>query len=91
MTIRMPEYERETKEFQPVYVTVDGVEVTTGISLAVVEKGKRPVTYGSASVLGSNIGVWVENLETGVYEIFARVTAQPPEIPAIPLGKFRVT
>ena len=83
-------YPRETVEFQPVTVTVNGVAVTTGVEFAVAESGSRPVTWAAPATLGGRIGVMVEDLTPGDWTVWARVTSSP-EIPVIDCGYFTVT
>lgn len=83
------EYPRETVEFQPVQVTLNGAAVTTDLSFAVVRDGQRPVTFTDAAVMGSLTGVMVAGLEPGAYRIYAQLTAGP-ETPVIDCGYFYV-
>lgn len=82
-------YPRESVEFQPVTVTVDGVAVTTGVTFAVVPYGDRPVTFVAPTTLGGKIGVMVSGLGVGVYRVWAQVTSAP-ETPVIDCGTFTV-
>ena len=83
-------FPRETVEFQPVTVTVDGVAVTTGVKFAVVTDGARPTTWTDAVTLSGRIGVMVQGLATGNWRVFAQVTSSP-EVPVIDCGAFVVT
>lgn len=83
-------YPRETVEFQPITVTVDGVEVLTGVTVAVVASGVRPVTYTAPTTLAGKIGVMVTGMALGIYDVWAKV-ASSPETPVIYCGSFRVT
>lgn len=82
-------YPRETVEFQPVSVTRDGAEVTTGLSFAVVKDGDRPVTFSPATVVGGKAGVLVSGLAAGTYRIYARLEAGI-EVPVIDCGYFYI-
>ena len=82
-------YPRETVEFQPVTVTINGTAVTTGVTLAVVTAGSRPVTFSTPTTIGPNIGVMVTGLTPGAWEVYAKV-ASSPEIPVILCGWFQV-
>jgi hypothetical protein len=86
-----PPFQRETYEFLPVVVTVNGTAVTTDVSFAVCEVDGRPATWGSAVTLGTAIGVMVNGtaLGVGTFEVFARVQSSP-EIPVLDCGTFRI-
>lgn len=88
MTVNI--YPRETVEFQPVAVTVDGAPVLTGVTFAVVVDGTRPVTFTAATALAGKIGVMVTGMATGHWRVFAKV-ASSPETPVIDCGYFNVT
>ena len=83
-------YPRETIEFQAVTVTVDGTAVTTGVQLCVVAHGSRPTGWAAPTALGGKIGVMVEGLTPGLYDIWAQITSSP-EIPVIDCGIISVT
>lgn len=83
------QYQRETDEFQPVTVTVDGAAVTENVEFSVVPAGTRPVTFIPPMVVGAAIGVRVFALEPGNYRVFARVTSSP-EVPVVDCGTFAV-
>ncbi len=84
-----PTYQRETDEFQPVTVEVDGQPVTTGITFAVVPSGQRPVTFTAPMTLDGKIGVNVVGLTRGTYQVFARIVSAP-ETPVILCGSFYI-
>jgi hypothetical protein len=84
-----PIFQRETQEFLPVAVTVNGTAVTSNVEFDIVASGDRPLTFGSAVTLGTAIGVMVENLSAGGYEVFAKVSSSP-EIPVLSCGSFIV-
>jgi hypothetical protein len=84
------DYPRETIEFQPVTVTVDGAAVTTGVQLCVVPHGARPTGWAAPVTLDGKIGVMVEGLTPGLYDIWAQITSSP-EIPVIDCGIISVT
>lgn len=86
----MNTYPRETAEFQPVTVTVDGAPVTTGVQFAVVESGARPTSWTTPVTLGGKIGVMVENLDPGTWHVWAQITSDP-ETPVVDCGEFDVT
>jgi hypothetical protein len=84
------DYPRETIEFQPVTVTVDGVAVTTGVQLCTVPNGSRPTGWAAPTALSGKIGVMVTGLAPGLYGIWAQITSSP-EIPVINCGTISVT
>lgn len=86
-----PPFQRETYEFLPVIVQVNGTAVTTGVECSIVELGARPATWGTATTLGTAIGVMVAGtaLGVGTFEVYAKVT-DSPEIPVLNCGSFRI-
>jgi hypothetical protein len=86
----MNTYPRETVEFQPVAVTVNGTPVTTGVQFAIAAAGARPITWAAPVTLNAQIGVMVENLQPGVWHVWAQITSTP-EIPVIDCGAFEVS
>lgn len=91
MNPSIPLFQRETYEFLPVGVYVDGTAVTNGVEFAIVDSGDRPTTWGTAVTIGTAIGVMVAGtaLGVGTYEVYARVT-DSPEIPVLDAGTFRI-
>ena len=86
----MNSYPRETVEFQPVTVTVNGAAVTTGVSFADVPSGARPSTFTAATTLSGRVGVMVQGYGPGSRDVYAQVTANP-ETPVIYCGSYEVT
>ena len=84
-----PTFPRETNEFLPVTVTVNGVPVTSGVTFSSVLGDARPVTFVAAVVLGPLIGIQVVAKDVGLHTIFARVTGAG-ETPVINCGQYRV-
>jgi hypothetical protein len=87
----IPLFQRETLEFLPVVVTVDGDPVTDGVEIAVTDTTSRPEDWEPAATLGDAIGVMVDGatLGVGTFRVFARVT-DAPEVPVVDAGTFRV-
>lgn len=83
-------YPRETVEFLPVTVTVDGAPLTTGVEFTVTTDIARPANWAAPTVLEGAIGVMITGLAVGTYRVWAKVT-DSPEIPVIECGAFRVT
>jgi len=86
----MTSYERETVEFQPVTVTVNGQPVTTGVTFCIAPQAERPVTYTPPVTLGGSIGVMIQGLTPGGYRIWAKVDSNP-EQPVINCGFISIT
>lgn len=86
----MNHYPRETKEFQPVAITVDGAAVTAGVELAVVLGDARPTAWTAATSLSGKIGYLIDSMAVGTYTVWARITSSP-EVPVINCGSFRIT
>ena len=70
-------YERESIEFQPVTVTVNGTPVTTGVTLAITPNGTRPLAYVAPTTVDGKIGVMVQGLTHGLYDVWAKVNSTP--------------
>ena len=56
-----PPFQRETLEFLPINVWVNGTAVTAAVEATIVELGARPTTWGTAVTLGTAIGVTAFN------------------------------
>jgi len=84
------EYPRETVEFQPATVTVDEVEVTTGVKFAIVAEGARPTAWVDPVPVDGRIGVMLTGLTPGLYQVYAQV-ASTPETPVVLCGSLRIT
>jgi len=83
-------YPRESVEFQPVTVTVDGAPVTTGVQFCITSHGLRPVTWVAPTTLDGKIGVMVTGFTPGLYDVWAQITSSP-EFPVIDCGIISVT
>lgn len=81
---------RESVEFQPVEVRLDGVLVTTAVEFCVTTARARPETWIAPVVLGDAIGVMVDGLDPGTYVVWGRVTDYP-EQPVLDCGQIRIT
>lgn len=86
----MNSYPRETIEFLPAPITVDGVPVVTGIQYSIVPLYGRPTVWVAQLTVGAEIGVMVQALDPGTYNVFAKITASP-EVPVILCGSFQVS
>jgi hypothetical protein len=84
-------YPQETKEFQPIRVRVDGVEVLTGVKVAVIAPGTRPVTWVDPVLIQADrLAVMVEDLAPGTWNVWAQVTTVD-EVAVVYCGNFKVT
>lgn len=86
----MNRYERESTEFQPVTVTVDGTAVTSGVTLAITASGQRPVTYAAPVTIDGKAGVMVQGLQPGAYNVWAKVDSTPETV-VINCGSILIT
>jgi hypothetical protein len=86
----MTTFERESIEFQPVNVTVDGAAVTSGVTFAITPNGQRPTTYTAPTTIGGQTGVMVQDLQPGIYQVWAKITSTP-ETPVILCGNIAIT
>lgn len=83
-------YPRESVEFQPIRVTLDGVEVQDNVEFSVVPRDTRPDVFTAPTELAGKIGVLVDGMDPGVYTVWAQVTSAP-EVPVLDCGYFTVT
>ena len=81
---------RETVEYIPVVVTVNGAVTTTGIEFAVTPDGTRPPSWTAAVVLSGAPIVLLTGLSPGQWNVWARVS-ESPEIVVIECGPIVVT
>jgi hypothetical protein len=86
--MKINHFPRETVEFQPVTVTVNGTPATAAnVTFAVGLKTARPVSWLAPVELEGKIGIMVEDLDPGTYKVWAKVESNP-EIPVIDCGMF---
>jgi len=76
----MSSYERESIEFQPVTVTVDGEAVTDGVTFAITPNGARPLAYVAPTTVDGKIGVMIQGLTPGMYRVWAKVVSTPETV-----------
>lgn len=86
----MNSYPRESDEFQAVTVTVDDIDVTDGVTLAVTRGDHRPTGWTDLVTLSGKIGVMTGGRTPGTYRVWAKITASP-EIPVLDCGAFAIT
>lgn len=80
---------RETIEFLPITIMVDGVKVTNGVSLSSVIAPQRPIVWSPATLVGTNIGLIVSAPAPGLYTVYAKI-AGTGETPVILCGQYLV-
>jgi len=73
-------YERESIEFQPVTVTVNGAPGTSGLTVAIPPNSTRPLAYGAPTTVDRKIGVMVQGLAHGLYDVWAQVASTPETV-----------
>lgn len=85
-------YPRESVEFQPILITLDGnpVTVAADVEVCITAPNARPSTWIASTSLAGEIGVMIQNLAVGTYTVWARIT-DSPEIPVINCGAFAVS
>jgi hypothetical protein len=81
---------RETVEYIPVIVTVNGAVTTTGIEFTVTPDGTRPSAWTAAVVLSGATFVLLSGLTPGQWNVWARVSVSP-EVAVIECGPIVVT
>lgn len=81
----MNRYPRESVEFQPVEVTLDGEPITDGIEVSITTGTARPTVWQDAITVDDKTGFMVEGFAVGRYKVWVRVTSTP-ETPVIECG-----
>lgn len=87
MTISIP---RESREFIPITVTVDGQPVTANVKVSTTPYGARPTVWVDPVTLGGRIGVMTTPGEPGIILVWAQVTSSP-EAPVVYCGAYQMT
>lgn len=71
-------YQRETKEFIPVPISINGVSTTVGVKFQITILGARPIgVWLDPITVGGKIGVMIDQLAPGKWTIWAQVTSNP--------------
>lgn len=84
-------YPTETKEFQPISVKVDGVEVTSGVQVCVTPPGTRPLTWTNPVLTDDGrLAVLIDQLSAGSYAVWAKATTAD-EAAVVYCGMFKIT
>lgn len=83
-------YPRESIEFQPVTVTLNGLNITAGVLFQVAPTGDRPTgAWVAPTTLSGVIGVMVSGQLPGVYTVWAQI-ASSPETTVLNCGSYIV-
>lgn len=95
MSTRSVSIPRESVEYVRAVVTVDGVEVTAGVSVAITAATARPSSWTAAVVVDGHAAVLVgpgtgNALAPGTYRVWAKVT-DSPEVPVVDCGLVTIT
>jgi len=83
-------YPRESVEFLPITIAIDGVPVTTGVEVLIGINGSRPSEWVTPTTLNGKIGVMIDGLAPGLYNIWAKISSSP-ETPVIDCGIVSIT
>lgn len=85
-------YPKETKEFQPFQVEVNGVAVTDGVKVAVIAPTLRPVTIDWVDpvvLTNGGLAVLIDQLAVGSWNVWAQVTTAD-EVVVVYCGDFKI-
>jgi len=85
----MRTFPRETSEFLPLTVTLDGDPVTD-YEVALAPYGDRPEAWEMAMDLDDAKGVMIDALAPGYWSVWARVTDNP-EVPVMLVDTIAIT
>lgn len=77
-------YLKESIEFQPIEVELDGTPHNT-FEVCIVPDGERPASWQPSTLLGGKPGVMIEGLALGAYDVYVKVTSTP-EVPVMKAG-----
>ncbi len=86
----IPSYPRESVEFQPVPITLDGAPYAGDFEVAITPYGTRPATWAAAIPVDGAKGIMITGLSAGLYTVWAKVT-DTPETPVIECGLVLIT
>lgn len=86
----MIELPRESVEFIPIAVHVDGLPVTQGVDVATTTGSGRPAAWASATSLDGRLGLLVDGLPVGEHTVWVRIT-DAPEAPVLECERIRIT
>jgi hypothetical protein len=81
---------RESSEWHPFTVTVDGTPVTTGVETAVTTISARPATWTPATVRDGKTLIRIAGLTPSTYRAWARIT-RSDETAVVDLGLFSIS
>ena len=83
-------YPRESVEFLPVTLTLDGVAYTGGFEVCIRPYDTRPTGWVAAETVDGVKGIMVSGLTPGLYTVWARVSDNP-ETPVVDCGFVLIT
>jgi hypothetical protein len=83
-------FPRESVEFLPVSIDVDGAAFDGGFEVCVKPYADRPSGWAAAVVVDDVRGVMLTGMTRGVYRVWARVS-DVPETPVIDCGFIEIT
>lgn len=81
---------RESVEWRPFTVTVNGAVVTTGVETAVTLAAARPTTWTPATVRDGRTLIHVGGFTAGIYRAWARIT-RSDETAVVDLGYLTIS
>jgi hypothetical protein len=82
-------YPRETIEFQPIDITVDGAPATAAQYQLTTGSNRPTGAWTNVTTLGGKVGFLVSGLTAGRYLVWAKLSSAP-ETPVILVGAFIV-
>lgn len=83
-------YPRETVEFQPIPITLDGAAYAGAFEVCIKPYGERPAGWAAAATVDGAKGIMISGLTAGLYVVWAKVT-DAPETPVIDCGMVVIT
>jgi hypothetical protein len=80
-------YPRETIEFQPIDITVDGAPAVAAQYQLTTGSARPSGAWTNVTALGGKVGFLITGLAVGRYLVWAKLTSAP-ETPVILVGAF---
>ena len=87
--MNIPTLPRETIEFLPITVTVNGANITTGVMFSTVIAPVRPTVWTAAVTVNGTIGIVVSGAAPGLYTVYAKI-AGTGETPVMLCGQYLI-
>lgn len=70
----MISYERETEEFQPIFIAIGGSSPDWAkVTVSIAPLNERPTEWTPVAMVDSIPGFWVKELAPGMYEVYVRI------------------